>query len=487
MICLGVVGMDNWFEYIRYNIRAQPETPAVVMEDRVVTYGMLGDAIEACAQRIAALDFPKDSLVAICLQNPVRHLTIFFALFRIGVCSISLEPMHQSIAGLNLTVVLADDPGKSAFARSNRIVEITDDWFSSRPVKDISLPAPFSGEQEVCRQSLTSGSTGEPKVVDNTVGYYGRDIITGIMSFNCELLLSWVGLASAFGLKIACGTLASGKTLCFATSPFQAIRMIELFSIDMAVMSTDQMVSLVRAVRKTGAQLKSLRTAVAGGSVPTRALLEAAAINLCKDVRSRYGTSEVGLLGLARAADMLSKPGFAGYISPGFDVEVFDFKGRRHQPGEIGIVKARVKRNSELEQNPWTDHGDVGWLTADGQLFIVGRKSDIADLSTTARKIPPALEVEHLVRLEWDASDAGAVMIEDPRFGAKPEIWVATVDCKDASREKLQAIMRERGIESFVRIFPLMTIPRGANGKIQRERLKSMLLSAAGMQLFEKS
>ena len=250
----------------------------------------------------------------------------------------------------------------------------------------------------------------------------------------------------------------------------------------MAVMSTEQMVSLVRAARKTGAQLKSLRTAVAGGSVPTRALLEAATIYLCKDIRSRYvDIRELGLLGLARAADILSKPGFAGHVSPGFDVGVFDADGQSLRPGEIGIVKAKVKNAGEVEQDPWTDHGDVGWLTADGQLFIIGRKSEMLDFSAAARKIPPALEVEHLVRLEWDASDAGAVMVDDPRLGPNSEFWVATVDCKDASREKLQAVMRDRGIESSVRLFPTIAIPRGASGKIQRGRLKEMLLAAAGM------
>ena len=57
--------MHNWFDYIRFAIQTHPETPAVVMEDRVVTYGMPGDAIEACAQRIARMDFPRDGLVAI--------------------------------------------------------------------------------------------------------------------------------------------------------------------------------------------------------------------------------------------------------------------------------------------------------------------------------------------------------------------------------------------------------------------------------------
>ena len=84
---------------------------------------------------------------------------------------ISLELAHQSIAGLNPKLVLAgSSQGKAAFARTHRIVEVSDDWFSSSPAfTDVSLPPePFAGEREICRQTLTSGSTGEPKVVDKT-------------------------------------------------------------------------------------------------------------------------------------------------------------------------------------------------------------------------------------------------------------------------------------------------------------------------------
>ena len=113
-------------------------------------------------------------------------------------------------------------------------------------------------------------------------------------------------------------------------------------------------------------------------------------------------------------------------------------------------------------------------------MFIVGRTSDIADLSDDlARQVSPVHEVEHLLRLEWDANDAGAVLVDDETIGAKPEIWVGTVDCKDARADKLEAILRHRGIGGTVRLFPLSSIPRAANGKVQRAQLKSLMFARA--------
>ncbi len=79
--------MNSWFECILFHTHSQPETPAMVMEDRTVTYGMLGAAIERCARRIVALDIPPGGLVAVQIKNPIRDLTISLALFRIGLGS----------------------------------------------------------------------------------------------------------------------------------------------------------------------------------------------------------------------------------------------------------------------------------------------------------------------------------------------------------------------------------------------------------------
>jgi acyl-coenzyme A synthetase/AMP-(fatty) acid ligase len=159
-------------------------------------------------------------------------------------------------------------------------------------------------------------------------------------------------------------------------------------------------------------------------------------------------------------------------------------------PGEMGTVKARVKPNPDRGEYPWTDHGDVGWTTDHGEVFVVGRTSDInpADFASGAtREVAPVYEIEHLLRLEWDSADAAAILVESDNIHSSPEIWVATVDCKDASADQLQQILRRRGIEGTVRLFPVSAIPRGAAGKIQRAQLKSMMSGSGAQTLRQRA
>jgi acyl-coenzyme A synthetase/AMP-(fatty) acid ligase len=478
--------MIHWFDHILLHTRVQPETPAIVMEDRVVTYGMLGTAVENSARRIVALGIAKDGLVAVCIQNPIRHFTLCLALYRIGIRSMSLEHGQTGIADLTFAAVLGDSEARPLLDPANRFIAVTDDWFGTDSVGGDSLPASFSNPKEICHYALTSGSTGVRKSFGCTIEYVGRHVPLAIV-YNCKLVLCMLGLSSAWGFLIACATLATGKTLCFAVSPYQAVRMIELFSIDYFMASFDQLVGITRAARKLSAQLRSLRTIVAGGNVPSRALLEAATAYVCKDIICRYGNTEIGLVADAAASEVLSKPGLVGRVVPDVELAIFGPGGSKLPPGRVGIIKGRIKTwigdapDSCADDHPWVDIGDVGWMTTDNQFYVVGRTLDIETAGfddASARQVSPVNEVEDLLRLEWDAADAAAVLIDGTSDGSNPEIWVATVDCKDASREKLEAILRHRGIKGVVRLVPVSSIPRGANGKVQRALLKSLMLGS---------
>jgi acyl-coenzyme A synthetase/AMP-(fatty) acid ligase len=478
--------VNNWFDHILFYTRSQPETSAMLMEDRVVTYGMLGIGIENCARRIASLDIEKDGLVAVFAQNPIRHLTLCLALFRIGIRSISLERGQSGIAGLKFAAVLGDGDVRALLDPANRFVEVTDAWFGPDQTSG-SLPAGFSNYRQDCRSALTSGSTGVPKLFGYTIEHIGRHIPADIV-FDCTHVLSMMGLSSEWGFVVACATLGTGKTMCFAASPFQAVRMIELFSIDLVLASTDQLIALARAARKSAAQLKSLRTVVTGGSVPARALLEAAMIYLCKTVLCRYGTSELGLVAQATGSEVLSKPGLVGHIVPGVEIAIFDARGSRCPPGQIGIVKGRPNPGligpspDRIAEHAWIDVGDIGWMTSEGQLYVVGRTADLGAerlQPTSAYQISPVHEVENVLRLEWDAADAAAVVVDDGSDESEPRIWIGVVDNSDANAEKLEAILQQRGITHRIRLFDLPGIPRGANGKVNREQLKSLMLSSS--------
>src|SRR5579885_1047992 len=470
--------MDNWFDRILLHARTAPETPAIVMEDRVVTYGMLGAAIENCARRIVDANIDRSGVVVVLVQNPIRTLTLCLALFRIGVRCMPLEPGQSAIASLNIAVALSDAQSKQSLHSAGRIIEVTDAWFAPEAVGVGSIPAPFSDGRQVCLEALTSGTTGAPKTIPTTVDYIARYVGPGVMEPGGNVVLCMLGLGSVWGYTISCSVLASRKTLCFVISPFQAIRMVELFSVDFVFASTDQLVALIRVVRKSGAQLRSLRTVVTGGSVPTRALLEAATLHLCKNVLCRYGTSELGSVAEASASEILAQPTLVGHIQPEYEMAVVTTDGAPCPPGKPGLIRGRVRRNDPGGPEPWTDNGDLGWMSSDGRLFVVGRTADIQDFSAiSVGKFLPEQEVEHLLRFEWDAADAAAVLGDRP--SSQPEIWVGVVDCKDADASKLEAILRRRGIPGSVRLFALTAIPRGANGKVQRGRLKSILVETA--------
>jgi acyl-coenzyme A synthetase/AMP-(fatty) acid ligase len=471
--------MNNWFDHILFQIRTRAEQPAIVMEDRAVTYGMLGAGIERCARRIAGLGIARGEPAALLVQNPLRHLTLALALHRIGIPSLSLEHNQAGIAEIKLATVLGDAAARGLVKPGARVIEVTDEWFSQEPPAGAALPEPFAGSQQVCRLSLTSGTTGAPKILSHTVADVGSRAMSFI-GLDWRVVLCMLGLSTNFGFTTDCAALAYGRTLCLAESPYQAIRMIELFSIDFILLSTEQLLALTRVARKTNAGLSSLRNVWIGGEIPTRALLESASLHVCKDILNRYGASELGLIARSTARELLANPGLAGHVVPGIEVSIVDPAGNRCPPGRPGFVMAR-RTGDGADKAPWSDLGDVGWIAPDGQLFVIGRTSDLGPPGAAGAWTPqasPVHEIEHLLRLEWDVTDAAAVLVEDAQSGARPQAWVGVVDNRGADAARLEAIARARGIDCAVRLVELKAIPRGLNGKVIRGQLKAAIEAA---------
>jgi len=451
----------------------------MAMEDRAVTYGMLDAAITRCAHRITALDIPPGGLVAVEVQNRIRHLTLCLALFRSGVASVSLAPGQAAEAGLTLAVRLGDTPADGS-AHAGRSVAVTDAWFSD-DIAAGALPPGFSDGSQICRISLTSGSTGQPKAVTYTVRELARRMqrFVGFVDMSHTGVLCLPGLSSNFGFTAAAATLFAGRKACFSQSPYQAASLIELFSLDVAIAAPEQLLALTRVARKLHAQPASLRTITIAGDRPTHVLLEAAAQHLCRDIRCLYGASETGPIALANACDVVRHPGLAGHVLPGNEVAVFTARDTRCAAGELGAVAVRANDDAGAARR-WIDVGDIGWIADDGQLHVLGRASELEPVKLVrapTQDISPGHEVEHALRLEWDVTDAAAVLVEPA--GATPQIWIGVVDNGGASADQLAALARARGIAHDIRIVDLAAIPRSVNGKIRRIELKAAMLAAS--------
>jgi acyl-coenzyme A synthetase/AMP-(fatty) acid ligase len=471
--------MRDWFSHILYYAEARPQAAAMVMEDRVVTYGMLKLGIERCACRLSELHLDRSDVVAVLVKNPIRHLTLSLASFRIGLRSISLERGQSGLRQLKFSVVLDDRSDDTVVDPTNRIVQVTDEWFTTDLASAAPLSRPFSDGTEICRLSLTSGTTGIPKIIEHPVQEFGARLLRFI-DINWNRVLCLPGISSNWAFVTSCAALATGRTVCFAETPFQAIRMIELFAIDFVMASTEQLLALTRVARTSRAQLENLRKIWFAGSVPTRTLLEAAMIYLCNDILCRYAASETGLIAQASARELILNPGLVGRIVPGIEVAIFDDANAKCPPGKIGVIRVRADSydgtlTNSHDQERWIDLGDVGWVDAENRLYVLGRTTD---LGVTRADLLPLYEIEHLLRLEWDLADAAAVLVEHATGTGEPQLWIGVVDNKGATAEEVAAMLRRRGLSYEIKLFDLHSIPRGANGKVNRQQLETLMRDA---------
>jgi acyl-coenzyme A synthetase/AMP-(fatty) acid ligase len=459
--------MTDWFEYILFQMRAQPQRPAIVLMDRVVTYGMLASGMQHCARRLAELNLGRDDVVAITVRSPVRQMILSLALLRIGMASTVLDP--GLLGQMKVAVVLSEGGAPAPPGAAHRSVAVTDDWFVTSPPGARPLPAGFPNPQSICRVSLTSGSTGAPKVVPESVASLGARVLTfsRLALANSRGVLSQFNLSMTFGLVIGCTVLATGGTLYFADSSGQAASMVELFNIDAAVLSTEHLLALATTARRTGVRLTSLRRVISGGTVPSRTLLEAATAHVCKDILAWYGATEAGAIACIAVGEVLANPGLVGFVMPGIEVAIFE--GDQQLPaGQVGAVRIRHRTDSS-----WIDVGDRGWLDGGGRLYMVGRTSETA---AGLAGISPVHEAEHILRLEFDMDDAAVAEMQDPATG-KSQFWIGIVNNRGATPDKIAAAFARRGMSHAIQLFDLPFVPRGVSGKINREQLKAALLT----------
>jgi acyl-coenzyme A synthetase/AMP-(fatty) acid ligase len=468
--------MKIWFEQILYNTRMQPQRPAIVLVDRTITYGMLAAGIESCARQLLPLKLTGGAPVAIAVKSPLRQVVLSYALLRIGMPSMSIGGIAHLPQGLGVAAVLADGNDTSGAGSGRRVIAVTDEWFAPESEGGAPLPRAASGN-DICRFSLTSGSTGEAKLYSETVASVGRRVFNNIFSgidISRKGMLCMQGLSSTWGFANASATLTAGRTLYLADSTGEAIAMIELFGVDLLLASTEQVLSLAATARRTGAQVRSLRMTVMSGGVPSRTLLEAAMAYLSKDILSLYGATEIGLVTRAMGRDVLANPGFTGFVAPGVEAAVFDADGNICPAGQIGSIKVRHTADENADAEPtWIPLGDDGWFTPDGGLYVVGRTAGgaVADM-----RISPLIEAEHILRLEFDYDDAAALFRDGS--GSRPRIQFGIVNNRDITADKLQTSLQARGIDAAVELFALPSIPRGASGKVNRVQLKSALEQA---------
>ena len=118
--------------------------------------------------------------------------------------------------------------------------------------------------------------------------------------------------------------------------------------------------------------------------------------------------------------------------------------------------------------------GDIGYLDADGDLWIVQRRSDL--IVSGGENVYPS-EVEAVLRSHPAVEDACVVGVADAEWGQRVAAMVALRPGATVSEGDLIAYSRERlaGYKQPRMVVFVTELPQTASGKVQRRAVQERL------------
>ncbi|GHH72657.1 hypothetical protein GCM10017673_27940 [Streptosporangium violaceochromogenes] len=306
-----------------------------------------------------------------------------------------------------------------------------------RPGRRLS-PGAWAGRRDALI-AWSSGSTGHPKgivrsgaaIMTNTgqtcarMAYTGEDVLVPLLPFSHQygisLVLAW-WLSGCSLLVTPYGRLdgalrtaaAAGATVVDATpSTYHTILNLGLRRPDLL------------------ADLSGVRMWCVGGAPLSPSLSDRFFAEVGQPLLDGYGSTEAGNIALATP----DNPSGCGRPLDGVNVEIVDDDGKRVSAGKMGEV---VVRSPALMEGylPLADAGppgeyrtnDLGYLDAEGNLYVVGRKFAVHRLGHTI--YPEAVERRAAAAV---GRPVAVVPLEDERLGCRLVFFVADPDRRESS------------------------------------------------------
>jgi len=334
------------------------------------------------------------------------------------------------------------------------------------------------------RYVLTSGTTGEPKVVNfsgDTISSRLAQLDTYWADSRPEL--NFMGLSTTGGFFSALAALRHGY-------PYLAEGAIERSSLERArehkiqvlAGSPNQIGKALQLITKHNIKIPTLVEVRTAGSSPSERLVTAVHEQLGVPLKSVYGSTEGGGI----AFNTLS-PGddvsIAGSMVSGVELEISKEDTEANEQAEaFGKIRYRGKGLASGYVGPidsdssfhdgWFYPGDAGYFDFAGRLVLAGRTDELLNVGGT--KVNPSTIEDSAVTFS-EVSDAAICLIE--RVPGVEEVAIGISLNSPFDSRRLDQELRSKFPTSHPTIFMAVNeIPRNQMGKIMREELKAQIL-----------
>jgi bile acid-coenzyme A ligase len=461
-----------------------PDRPAITHGDRTITRRELDRRTNRLARAYAAMGVGHDDLVTIALPNSIEFYEACVGAWKLGATP---QPVSARLPQRerDAIVELADPAlvvGVEAGTYGDRPTVAPgfepDAGLSDEPVEErtaAAYKAPTSG-----------GSTGRPKIIvsgqagttdPETPGAFGMDVdgvqlVPGPLYHNGPFMFSMQGLFKGQHLVVMSRFDAGG-----------ALDLIEQHGVTWMLLVPTMMLRIWRLPEEE--RLTRDVSSVKGIlhlAAPCPAWLKEAWIGWLSPevIWELYAGTEGQGVTIVGGKDWLEHRGTVGRPAAG-RMKILDDDGRDLPPGDVGEVWMRVdpdrpsyryigaeaRRRDEADE-VWESLGDMGWMDADGYLYLTDRRADM--ILSGGANIYPA-EIEAALEEHPQVLSSAVVGLPDDDMG---NVLHAVVQIAgDTSDDELRAHLADRVVTYKIpRTFERVDEPvRDDAGKVRRSGL----------------
>jgi malonyl-CoA/methylmalonyl-CoA synthetase len=492
----------NLFARLEAALARDPGRQAIVWQGRPVAADELLDRAGRMAAALRALGVQEGDRVAVQVEKSLANVALYLGALKAGAVYLPLNTAYtMSELGFFLgdaepRVVVGDPAGADRLqplaegegarfltldgAGQGSMAEAAD---AADPLAGIAS----AGPDDIAAILYTSGTTGRSKgamLSHDNLWSNAQALIEAWGFTGDDVLIHALPLYHTHGLFVALNMALATGARCILLPRFDADEVLDLMPEATVLMGVPTFYTRLLASPRLSREAASHMRLFVSGSAPLLAETHRAFTERTGHaILERYGMTET-CMNTTNPLHGERRPGAVGMPLPGVAVRVVDEAGKPVAKGEIGTIEVKgpnvfkgywrlpEKTAAEFRPDGFFITGDLGTISEDGYLSIVGRGKDL--IISGGFNVYPK-EVEDVLNDLPGIAESAVIGVPHPDFG---EAVVAVVVPEKggpapdeaaviaATRETLAAYKRPK------RVLPIDALPRNTMGKVQKNQLR---------------
>lgn len=454
--------------------REHTQRPALHLDGEQVSFGELGRRARVAAARLRELGIETGDRVALRLPNGPAFVAAWLGTLQLGAIVVPLNPL---LAQREVDERLRVSDARLLIDASDELEG--DDSPEIRPVE--------RGDADPAVILFTSGTSGRAKGAVLTHGGIraAAESAAGALALTPDdVVLGAAPFSHVLGQSTGLvGTLSAGASIA-VVERFEAeptLRFMTDTATTILLGVPTMCIALCEAARAAG-ELPPVRIAHVGGAPVPLEVARDFEETFGGEVYEGYGLTEMSGIATTYVAGQPRKPGSVGMPLAGTEIRIVGLDGAvlpANEPGEVqfrgpsvvpGYWEDEDATAAALSEDGWLSTGDIGYVDADGYLFLVDRKKDV--IIRGGYTVYPR-EVEEVLYAHPVVLEAAVVGVPHPTLGEEVAALVVCRPGAEADPDALRAYAREH-VAAYKyprRVVLVESLPKGPTGKILKREI----------------